>query len=934
METSIPLKDQLLITKLYVPIASGPLISRPRLTALLEGSLHCPFTLVSAPAGFGKTTLLATWKRSLPANKPLVAWVSLAEDDNEPRLFWMYVLMALKMQCPERFEPLVSQLQSSQTPPLKYLLAEMINLLVEGTDEFLLILDDYQLITEQLVHNTLAYLIEHLPPQLHIILATRADPPLPLALLRAQQQALEVRTNQLRCTLEETKAFFQEVMSLQFPNEIIKDVRDRTEGWLVGLQLLGLSLPERADPRTLLEEVSGDQRYILDYLTQEVLQRQPQEVQTFLLYTSILDQLSASLCDAVMDQMGNQQMLRRLEQTNLFIVSLDDRRQWYRYHALFAEALRYRLELIHADLVPALHYRASLWYAKHDRTTQAIVHALRAKEWQWAADLIEQKRLQVMTYTWGASERELVFLLQWLEQLPLDIMGSRPQLCFTCIRLLVQVAPMTLLKTWLEAVEATLTASLTQQAQEDVSHSTPNSTLRQEQMDLLGTAITNRAFIQSFDEHGEAALPLCEQALSLLSADNYSNHVTIAWAQLYAYYYSMNDTEAALRSGLQAVSLAQKAGHNGMVITAMCAAARHMKESGQLHDAQRLIHQATQLGTKPGGLLTPEAGHPAIWQAELLREWNQLEMASTLIEKALSLCKQSNTTSALMYIFLGYTVLLRICLSCGKFERAHAALQEFERIGKSMNQPSYLYLHSFYATVDQVRLWLASGELDRATRWAEEVDLGQRRGTPFARDRQEVACVRVHLATNRPNLALQRLEPVLARASTGKRWGYMIEIRLLQALAHQMLQEEPQALDALSKAICLGEPEGYIRSFVDEGASMEALLSQLRKRDHEHGPTPYLDKLLAAFQQKRKTDRAKEKPAKADQTPELLSQRELEVLQLLAQGRSNREIAQELVIALDTVKRHINHIFSKLGVQNRLQALKQARKLGLLSDEL
>jgi LuxR family maltose regulon positive regulatory protein len=934
MNTSIQLEDQLLTTKFYAPTASGPLISRPRLTSLLEKILNLPFTLVSAPAGFGKTTLLAAWKQSLPASKSLVAWVSLGEDDNELRLFWMYVLMALKMQRPEPFAPLLTLLQSPQTPSLQYVLIELINLLVEGTDEFVLILDDYQVITEQQVHMTLAYLIEHLPPQLHIILATRADPPLPLPLLRAQQQALEVRTDQLRCTLEETKAFFKEVMSIQLPDEVIKDVRDRTEGWLVGLQLLGLSLPERADPLTLLSEVSGDQRYILDYLTEEVLQRQPQGVQTFLLCTSILDQFSASLCDAVMDQTGSQQMLRRLEQTNLFIASLDDRRQWYRYHALFAEFLRQRLEQTYADLVPTLHYRASLWYAKHDHTTQAIVHALRAKEWQWAADLIEQKSLQVMAYTWGASERELVLLRQWLEQLPLDIMGSRPQLCFTCFRLLVQVAPVTMLKTWLEVVEATVTASLTQQIQEDVLHPTPNQKFLQEQQNLLGTAITGRAFIQSLDEHGEAALPLCEQALSLLSADNYSTRINLAWAQLYAYYYSVNDKEAALRSGLQAVSLAQKSGHNGIVITAMCVAARHMKESGQLHDAQRLIHQATQLGTKLGGFLAPEAGHPAIWQAELLREWNQLDMAYTLIEEALLLCKQSNTSPAFIYIFLGYTVLLRVCLSCGKLERAHAALQEFERIGKSMNQPSYLYLHSFYATVDQVRLWLASGELDHATRWAKKLDLGQRRGTPFARERQEVACARVHLATNQPDLALQRLEPVLARASIGKRWGHVIEIRLLQALAHQMLQEEPQALHALAEAVRLAEPEGYIRSFVDEGVPMETLLSQLRKRDQENGPTPYLDKLLAAFQQERKSDRAVGEPAKAYQMLEPLSRRELEVLELLAQGRSNREMAQELVITTDTVKRHISHIFSKLGVHNRVQAVRQAQKLGLLSEEL
>ena len=445
MKTSIPLGNQLLITKFYTPIASGPLISRPRLTALLEGSLHCPFTLVSAPAGFGKTTLLAAWKQSLPVGKPLVAWVSLDEEDNEPRLFWTYVLTALQLQRPEAFAPLVRQLQSPQAPPLQYILTGLINALVEGPDEFLLILDDYQLITEQQVHNTLAYLIEHLPPQLHIILATRADPPLPLPLLRAQRHALEVRTDQLRCTLEETKTFFQEVMSLRLPNEVIQEIKDRTEGWLVGLQLLGLSLPERADPLTLLQQVSGDHRYILDYLTQEVLQRQPQEVQTFLLYTSILDKLSVSLCDAVMGQAGSQQMLQRLEQTNLFIVSLDDRRQWYRYHALFAEALRYRLERAHADLIPSLHYRASLWYAQRNQITHAVLHAFHAKEWNWAAELIERHPL--LSLTWGASKHEPAMFQQWLGLLPTEVVHSRPHLCIDCTRLMWTSAPLPRLKT-------------------------------------------------------------------------------------------------------------------------------------------------------------------------------------------------------------------------------------------------------------------------------------------------------------------------------------------------------------------------------------------------------------------------------------------------------------------------------------------------------
>jgi len=320
----------------------------------------------------------------------MVAWVSLDEEDNDPQIFWTYILSALSTQQPERFTSLFKYLQSPQAPPLKYVLAALSNLMVDSTEHIVLILDDYHVITEKEVHTTLTYLVEHIPTQLHIILATRTDPSLPLSLLRTRGLLLEVRADQLRCTVEETKNFFQEVMSIQFPDETIQEVTTRTEGWLVGLQLLGLSLPEHADPIKLLKEATGKQRYILDYLTQDVLQRQPQEVQTFLLSTCILERLCTSLCDAVMEQTGSQQMLEQLEQANLFVVSLDSQREWYRYHALFAQALCSRLQNRHPDLVPILHQRASFWYAQHDQSTQAIVHAFHAKAWSWAADLIEQ----------------------------------------------------------------------------------------------------------------------------------------------------------------------------------------------------------------------------------------------------------------------------------------------------------------------------------------------------------------------------------------------------------------------------------------------------------------------------------------------------------------------------------------------------------------
>jgi LuxR family maltose regulon positive regulatory protein len=934
MNKTMTIQNQLLATKFFLPTSPGTLILRPRLYALLDKALKHPFTLVSAPAGYGKTTLLSTWAHSQPAHNTEICWLSLDEEDNDPYLFWTSVLSALHTQDPLHFAALLSQLQSPVPLPLKLLLTQLINLLIESTHHLVLVLDDYHLITQEQVHTTLAYVIEHLSPHTHIILATRADPPLPLPLLRAQQRAGEIRTDHLRCTIEEIKAFFQHVVGISLPDQIIQEVTDRTEGWLVGLHLLGLSLPEHAHPATLLEEANGQQRYILDYLTQIVLQQQPLEIQTFLLSTCILERFSAPLCDAVMQQTGSQRMFQRIEQANLFVVSLDSKREWYRYHNLFAQALYTQLERLHPELVPTLHYRASLWYAQHNQTTQAIVHALHAEQWEWAADLIEQKSLPLMALTWGASEHQLTLLQDWLKRLPVEVVGSRPRLCLACVHLLWTVAPFSLLDTWFQAAKTKLTASLISPTPECDTSAMPTLQTQQESKDLLGEVITWHAYQQSFYKHGEKALTLCEQALSLLSPGNSVGRALVALPQLMAYYTSnANNAFSSVESGLQGCSLAQSAGHTTLAIILMGITAKHMIGAGRLHEAQQLTNRAIKLGKRPGGLQLPDVGWPAAFQAEILREWNQLSAAHSLAEEALELCQRTESLGLLIYIITGYTILLRISLSCGNLEAAFAALQQVERMSRKMNWPLFLHFSALYTTVDQVRLWLASGELDRAIYWAKTQGQGEQYGTPFAHERQQVALARILLAQDQPKVALQRLEPALQRATTGQRWGHTIEIHLLQASAYQRLQQETQALSALSEAIHLAEPEGYIRSFVDEGAPMADLLHQLRKHNAKHGPTSYLDTLLTAFQQKDKTHLPAEESTKPQLLPEPLSKREWEVLQLLAQGLSNQEIAKKLIIALDTVKRHVSHIFAKLSVDNRVQAVRRGRELGLLDTE-
>jgi LuxR family maltose regulon positive regulatory protein len=872
------IQSQLLATKLYVPMSPGTLIRRPRLHALLNESLKFPLTLVSAPAGFGKTTFLSTWAQSLPATQAQVAWLSLDEEENNPQLFWTYVLSALSQQQPERFTSLVKSLQSSVTPLLMSVLTALIERMQESTEHLVLILDDYHVITEQQVHAILWYLMERLPPYFHLILATRVDPPLPLSLLRERRQVLEIRTEQLRCTTQETQAFLQQVMALHLPDQTIQEVTARTEGWLVGLKLLALSQPEHVDPLTLLQQISGEQHYILDYLTEVVLHQQPAEVQHFLLCTCILERLSASLCDAVMEQTGSQQVLEYLEQSNLFVVSLDHKREWYRYHALFAQALHSQLEQSSADLVPTLHARASHWYAQHQQTTQAILHAFEAEEWQWAADLIEGACHSLVSFTWGANKYALVQLRQWVEQLPIAILTCRPHLCLACAHLLYTITPDALLYTWLDLAEAELRRALKalkalkelkEQMPVEVSQGNLSSQGEQEQRDLLGKVLALRTLIQSYTEDGPGSLALGEQALALLSPESVDFRAIIARAQSIAYYSSsVNDAMAASRRGYQAAQLSEETrGQPAVTLCMIAATALCLIGEGHLDEAEQLIQQASQLETPSSGPRLPEVGWIMFCQAEILRERNQLAVARSLATEAISLCEQSVALTSLSFLHRGYAILIRVCLSCGELDAACSAFQQTEQLRGYLNGHVYQFNHSLFTTIDQVRLWLARGELDRATRWAKALDVREQHLTPFARERQEVALARVLLAQDQPRAALQRLESARQRATAGRRWGHVIEMLLLQALAHQKLHEEPQALVALSEAVHLAEPEGYIRSFVEEGAPMADLLRRLREEQRKDQPTPYLDTLLATFAKERKAPKRLPKQSRSRRFP-------------------------------------------------------------------
>jgi ATP/maltotriose-dependent transcriptional regulator MalT len=934
MDESPLFHDQLLATKFFIPSSSHALIPRPRLIELLNMGLKYPLTLVSAPAGFGKTTLLSTWALSLPPERLRTAWVSLDEGDNEPVLFWMYVLTALDSQQPGLCTQLITYLQTQQTPPLHSVLQTLINRIAEQPKSFLLILDDYHLITEQAIHTSLTYLVEYLPPQLHLILATRADPPLPISLLRARGHLLEVRTDTLRCNPDEVMAFLEKSAGIQLSQDMSIAVTTRTEGWLVGLQLLSLSLQEHADSGDFLEEVSGGQRYIFDYLIEEVFQSQSTTVQTFLLHTSILKRLSASLCDTILEQKGSQQMLEQLERANLFIVSLDTQRRWYRYHALFSQALQHWLEQTQPTLVPILHYRASHWYAQHGLLNEAISYAITAQQWQWTADLIEQ----VYALIWGNSEHAM--LRRWLEKLPAEVMRSRPRLCLAYAKTLFMVAPYTTMEHWLQDAEIALRATSPAPATETSEAGVPLSSEQQARDNLFGEIAAHRAIITGYYlGEGHSTLAFCQEALAHLSEQNLLARAEVAYAQSLA-YYSFGNIVAAIQSTKEATALAQAAGDTSSTIIYMCRTAYSLLLHGKLHEVVQLAGQAALLGTTPAGLPHAMMCWAYIFHADALRQWNRLDEALDLALQGVRLSEQTETIVAL---YLGYTVLMRIYLARGEMDKAHYAFQQAEQALKKTYSP---YRRDAYLIVHWVQYWLASGELERAMNWFQEIEQHSSRHSslehehsPFAHEREVVARARLLLFQQMPTEALALLEPLQLHAEKQERWSHVIEMKVLQALAYSLRNEHREVLTVLAQAVHLAEPESYIRIFVDEGTAMATLLSRLQEQERRKGPTPYLDALLAAFSPEKATH---ELPRRTIQSSghsieqllvEPLSERELEVLQLLARGNSNQEIAEVLVIALDTVKRHVTHIFEKLGVHNRVQAVARARALGLLSDE-
>ncbi len=887
----------LLTTKLYIPPARPGLVPRPRLTQRLNQGLDRKLILISAPAGFGKSTLLSEWRTTSPASEMPFDWVSLDERDNDPVRFWTYVIAALEGVEPKLSEGAGAVFRALQSSPSESALEMLINDLATVRHDFALVLDDYHVITNEAIHQSLTFLIEYMPPQMRLAIASRTEPPLSLTFLRGRGQLAELRGDDLRFTPDETAEFLNQVMGLDLTPEQIVALDARTEGWIVGLQMAAISMHGQDDLSELIAEFSGDNRYILDYLIEQVLGCQTGQIQTFLLQTSILDQMCGSLCEAVTGQEDGQVTLEALESANLFLIPLDNRRRWYRYHHLFVDVLSNRLRQAEPDLVPELHCRASEWYEENGLLEEAIDHAIAARDFDKAADLVAE------VYEAMRVQTDNPFLRQWLAILPEAEVRSRPRLCQAKAILLSFTGQFQTAKAWLDQAELLLSTT-------DLSNCEADPGLKKMRFDLA----TNRILLAGTQGDIPRIAEVTRQLLDRLPEDDATlRQKTNAIAGMA--YMQCGEAAAAERALTESVPYLLDANDSGVLVV-MCNMAWVQWSRGHSRQAMETLNQVLHLSGKGVGLAIPSlVGVAHVWVGGILYEWNDLDAAKKHLLKGVEIGKSWNSGGIL---WLGYGWLSAVCLAQGDVDSA----------AEARNNLTQLELQTVIVAAVralQARYWLIMGDLEAASRWAQESGLKVNDDLRFFRNVLEYPTLaRVLIAQGKPGEAMQLLERLLQQAEAQGRTRDAIEILALLALALQARGSTAEAGNTLAQAVLLAEPEGFIRTFVDEGEPMAKLLRHAASQ----GIAPqYTAKLLAAF------DGATGPVSPASQPlVEPLSTRELEVLRLITAGLSNQEIADDLVVGVSTVKKHINNIYGKLEVGSRILAVARARELNLLGQ--
>ena len=897
------LTSPVLETKLHVPRPRGGLVARPRLGQRLNRITESKLTLVSAPAGFGKSTLVADWVADGSRADQLVAWLSLDEADNDPVAYWTYVIAALRTVAPGIGEGSLALLETTR-PRFEGMLAPLLNELAALPKDVVLVLDDYHEIDAPDIQDGMVYFLDHLPPGMHLVITTRADPALPLARLRARGELHEIRAAELRFTPDEAVAYFNDVLALELGANEIAALEGRTEGWIAALQLAGLSMHGRGDVAEFIAGFAGDDRYVVDYLVEEVLQRQSDDVRSFLLQTSILARMSGALCDAVTGQAGGRTTLQALDRGNLFVVPLDDRRHWYRYHHLFADVLRAQLVDERTEDVADLHRRASEWYAENGETTEAIRHAMAGEDFERAAGLIE------MAIPATRRERHDTLVRQWLEGLPDELIRERPVLSDAyAAALLVRGEP--------GGVEARL-----QDAERWLGPTTGDPVVVDAEAfrDLPGSIAIHRAGLaQLLGDHG-GTVRHARRALEIIRDDNHLGRGS-ASALLGLAEWANADLDAAYRDYAEAMASLHKAGYLPDVVACAITLADIRVTQGRLDEAMRSYERGLEIATSSGDRVLRGAADMHVGVAAILIERNDLESARHHLVVGGQLGEGHGLPR---YPYRSLVATAQIRLAEGDLNGALALLADADRVYFTDFAPSVRPVRALMA-----RVWIAAGRLSEAWTWAQEHGLSAADDPSYVREFEYATLARLLLAqgvrdgnADQVGEAEQLLGRLLSAASAGGRWGSVIDVLLPQALSLHAAGDSKAALATIKRAIALAEPEGYVRTFVDEGPPMAALLKLVAR---QHIAPAYVSRLLSALGT-RPGGLAINQPLL-----EPLSERELEVLRLLESELNGPDIARELVVSLNTVRTHTKNIYAKLGVNSRRAAVRQAAELGLLS---
>ena len=907
----------LLETKLYVPGPPRGLVPRPRLSQRLDRGTTSKLMLISAPAGFGKTTLLTEWLAAGPAgpaDERLAAWLSLDRADNDPASFWTYVIAALQTVAPGVGESALTLLQAPQPPPIETVLTALLNDLGASTGDIVLVLDDYHVIDARDVQDAMAFMLDHLPPRLHVVIASRTDPALPLARLRARGELVETRAAELRFTPDEAAAYLNEMMGLELTARDVAALEGRTEGWIAALQLAALSMQGRDDVAGFIAGFAGDDRYVVDYLAEEVLQRQSDRVQTFLLQTSILGRLSGPLCDAVTGQGGGKAMLEALDRGNLFLVPLDDRRRWYRYHHLFADVLQARLLDERPDQIPDLHRRASAWYQQNGEPAVAIGHAVAAGDFERAADLVELA-IPAMSRT-----RQEATVRGWLEAIPGEVVRVRPVLSVGFAGALLSGGELEGVESrlrdaerWLDVTTGIDARSVARSAEMVVAD-------EEEYRRLPGMIELYRAALALARGDVPGTVRHARRALEVALADD---HLCRAGASgiLGLASWASGDLEAGHSAYAECMTGLRRAGHIADTFGCAIALADIRLVQGRLDEAMRTYEQALQRVPEQGGPVLRGTADMYVGMSGVHRERNDLHAATQQLLRSQELGEH---TGLPQNRYRWRVAMARIRQAEGDLDGALDLLNEAERV----------YLGDFFPNVRPVpalraRIWIAQGSLGEALGWAREQGLSVDDDLSYLREFEHITLARVLMARYQDERAqrsvheaIRLLDRLLRAAEEGERAGSVIEIGVLRALAYQRHGDIPAALSCLERAVTQAEPEGYVRVFADEGPPMASLL-RVAARQQTGGN--YVRRLLAAVTE---TETEQNGPVK-QALIEPLSERELDVLRLLGTELDGPAIARELMVSLNTVRTHTKHIYAKLAVTNRRAAVRRAAELDL-----